>query len=274
VKRLLCVLLVIAVLPFTVAASSPEPEVEQRQLPILMYHHVLNGRTGKYIVNERQLESDFIYLKKQGYETVFLSEVLDWMDGRGKLPKKPILLTFDDGHYSNMHYAYPLAKKHGVKFMIFPVTSFSRFSTESGDHSNPNYSHLTFEQMRELHDSGIVEFGNHTNAMHKFKPRFGVLRQVSETLDEYRANLEADIAKSQKYFTDHGVPAPLSLAYPFGKYDAESQEILIDLGFRALLTCTEGVSVIKQGAPSTLWKLKRFNRDGHRTTEDVFSRLV
>ena len=250
-----------------------QDEPETRNLPILMYHQVLNSRKGKYIVNERQLENDFLYLKDQGYTTVFLSEVIDWIDGKGKLPPKPIVLTFDDGHYNNMHYAVPIAKKHGIKFMIMPVTGFSEFSTTSGDHSNPNYSHLTFDQIGQLAASGTVEFGSHTHKMHKFKPRFGVLKMPNEDTETYRKNLINDVRISLDMIQNSGAPRPLSFAYPFGKYTTESENILKEMGFRAMLTCTEGVSIIKQGQPEDLHRLKRYNRDGHKSTESIFERL-
>lgn len=270
-------MLIICSLPIYVGFvgdSSPEPEAESRRLPILMYHAVLNGRKGKYIVSEKQLEKDFEFIKKQGYETVFLSEVINWIDGRGTLPSKPLVLTFDDGHYNNMHYALPLARKHGIKFMVFPVTSYSRFTTESGDHSNANYSHLTWEQIREMNESGYVEFGSHTHAMHKMKPRFGVLRMRGEDSSVYREKVMQDLEKAQSYFTQESkIPAPQTFAYPFGKFNDESQKIVEEFGFRAILTCTEGVSVIERGNPKGLLKLKRYNRDGHRDTEEVFRRL-
>ncbi|MCL2587564.1 MAG: polysaccharide deacetylase family protein [Firmicutes bacterium] len=259
---------------FRRGVSALSEEAATKQLPILMYHHVLNSRKGKYIVSEKQLESDFLYLKQQGYTTVFLSEVIAWIDDSGILPEKPIVLTFDDGHYSNMHYALPLAKKHDIKFMVFPVTAFSRFSTDSGDHSNPNYSHLTWTQIKQMADSGHVEFGNHSHNMHKFKPRMGVMRMGSESMTDYSKNLSEDIQRAQDLIEDCGVPRPTAFAYPFGKFSDESQEILLDLGFRAILTCTEGVTIIKQNHPESLHKLKRYNRDGHRDTEDIFSKFV
>ena len=273
-KRLLCLSMIIFGSPLLFGAKTPPPEPESVRLPILMYHHVLNSRTGKYIVNEKQLEQDFIFLKNEGYTPVFLSEVIDWVDGRGNLPKKPIVLTFDDGHYSNLHYALPLAKKHDVKFMVFPVTAFSKFTTESNDHSNPNYSHLTWLQIREMAESGLVEFGNHSHNMHKIRPRFGVLRTKSETVDAHREKLTNDLETAQTLIEQSGAPRPTSFAYPFGKYSKQTQAIVKDMGFRAILTCSEGVSVIKRNHPESLYELKRFNRDGHRSTENVFKRLV
>jgi len=257
---------VLSVSIFNMGFSSEEVIIksisEEIQLPIIMYHNVLKSRKGKYIVSPKQLERDFIAIKEAGYTTVFLSEVISWVDGKGELPDKPLVLTFDDGHYNNIYYALPLAKEHGIKFMINPVTSFSKFTTDSGDHSNPNYSHLTWSQMREAHESGHVEIGNHTHALHKFNPRFGIMQVGGEDLETYLKTIRTDIEKAQDLIEASGTPRPMTFAYPFGKFTKEGKQLLIDMGFRAILTCTEGVSTIKKGDASSLYHLKRYNRDG------------
>jgi len=251
-----------------------EHQALEIRLPIIMYHNILNHRKGKYVVSQKQLESDFRAILDNGFTPVFMSQVIDWVDGKGTLPDKPIVITFDDGHYNNLHYGLPLAKELGIKFMINPVTGFSKFSVESGDHSNPNYSHITWEQMGEAHKSGHIEFGNHTHSMHKFKPRFGIMRMGGEDDTTYASNIRDDIQKSQQHFVESGVPAPLTFAYPFGKYSTSSRGHLIDMGFRALLTCNEWINTIRQGDPASLHKLGRFNRDGHLSTEQVLTKLV
>jgi len=247
--------------------------VEQIKLPIVMYHNVLNSRKGKYVVSEKQLESDFKAFLDAGFTPVFMSEVIAWVDGYGTLPNKPLVITFDDGHYNNIHYALPIAKRIGVKFMICPVTSFSKFTVETGDHSNPNYSHITWEQMKESHKSGFVEYGNHTHNMHKFKPRFGIMRMSSECDLTYTTSLREDIEKSQEHFKQSGVPVPRTFAYPFGKYCKKSREVLVDMGFRALLTCDEWINTVKKGEPASLHKLGRFNRDGSMSSEELIRKI-
>ncbi|MCL2756395.1 MAG: polysaccharide deacetylase family protein [Firmicutes bacterium] len=272
---LICVFIASAILFGFVTPRQVQSNVscDEICLPILMYHNVLKTRKGKYVVSPNQLESDFIKLKELGYTTVFMSQVIDWVDGKGTLPEKPIVLTFDDGHYNNLHYALPLAKKHDIKFMLYPVTGFSKHTTDSGDHSNPNYSHLTWDQIKSAHESGHIEMGNHTHALHKFKPRFGIMKVGGEDMDSYIAKVKKDIITAQDLIEQSGVPRPTSFAYPFGKFSKEGRELLVDMGFRALLTCTSGVSTIKRGDAKSLHHLKRYNRDGHLTTNEVFNKL-
>jgi len=238
-----------------------------------MYHNILNSRKGKYVVSEAQLDADYTAIKEAGFTPVFMSEVIAWVDGTGTLPKKPIVITFDDGHYNNLHYGLPIAQKHGFKYMINPVTGFSKFTVESGDHSNPNYSHITWTQMKEATESGLVEFGNHTHKMHKFKPRFGIMKMGGECEQTYQTTLTQDITESQGHFTNAGVTTPKTFAYPFGKYSSSSRQILLDLGFRALLTCDQWINTIRKDDPTSLHKLGRYNRDGNLTTAQILDKL-
>lgn len=227
-----------------------------------MYHRILKSRTGKYTVNPQQLDEDFAILKESGFTSVFISEVIDWVDGKGALPTKPIIITFDDGHYNNLYYGLDIAKKHNMKIMINPVTSFSKFSVDSGDHSNPNYSHITWQQIGEAYQSGLVEFGNHTHRMHKYNPRFGIMRISGESDEEYKTALFGDIETAQQLIENSGAPRPKAFAYPFGKFSKESREILLEMGFRALFTCDEWINTIRKGDEKNLHRLGRFNRDG------------
>ena len=123
--------------PVTAKGAAWTPP-ESVVLTTVMYHAVLNSRTGTYIVSEKQLDNDLYAYKAAGYTTVFPSEIIAYANGTGTLPEKPLLITFDDGHYNNLYYGLPLLKKHGMKANINIIGAFSAHSTDSGDHSNPN----------------------------------------------------------------------------------------------------------------------------------------
>ena len=274
-KRLFALFFVALMLPFSSFVFNFEKPVEDKtlDLPIVMYHKIQNSRSGKYIVSTTQLENDFKAINDAGFTSVFLSEVIDWVDGKGKLPPKPIVITFDDGQYNNLYYGLDIAKKHNMKMMLYPITSYSQRDIENGDHSNPNYSHMTWEQMNDAVQSGLVEFGNHTHAMHKSKPRFGVVKAKSECSVTYRKEFIQDIQTAQDLIEKAGAPRPTTFAYPFGKYSKEAQALLLELGFRALLTCNEGISKITRHEPECLHQLKRYNRDGSWKTATLMKKV-
>lgn len=264
-----CVAVVTPVAGFAQAAT----ESDEILLPVLMYHSVLKSKNGVYIVSPTQFEEDIKQIIEAGYTTVFPSEIIAYCEGTGELPEKPVLITFDDGHYNNMFYALPILKKYSAKAVINIIGAFSEYSTSSGDDSNPNYSHLTWEQIGELSQSGCFEIGNHTYNMHKYKPRFGIMPMNGETKDEHKQVLYADIMRLQAKIEECTGYAPTVFAYPFGKYNSEIKNELIDMGFKILLTCNEGVNVIKKNDTAELFRLKRINRSGKYSTDTVLSKM-
>jgi peptidoglycan/xylan/chitin deacetylase (PgdA/CDA1 family) len=280
-KRVLIFALLLIVLSSFFAFDNSEIQVnargtvEELPLPIVMYHSVLKSRKGKYTIHPDELERDIIRYKEMGYTPVTLREVSDWVNRKGKLPPKPMVITFDDGHYNNLYYALPILKKHNAKAVINIVTSFSRHASDTPDDANnPNFSYLTWNNIRELHDSGLVEIGNHTHAMHKFKPRYGIAQVSNETVDEYKSAIQNDLEKANTFLTKNaGVPRPITFAYPFGKYTNEGREVLKELGFEAILTCNEGVSIIRRGDPTSLYTLKRYNRSGNVSHEKFIKKV-
>lgn len=84
------------------------------------------------------------------------------------------MLTFDDGYYNNYYYALPLLEKYNCKAVISPIASVSEKFTETKDIS-VTYGHITFDDMKEMSDSGYVEIQNHSYDMHSLKSRKGVL---------------------------------------------------------------------------------------------------
>ena len=272
-KRAVFLFLIICfVFPLFGFASIQEDKVID--LPIVMYHNVLKSRTGKYIVSPAQLEADFVALNEAGYTTVFMSEVIDWVNGIGTLPAKPIVITFDDGFYNNIYYGLDLAAKYDVKFMINPVTGYSKLTSDRGDGSNPNYSYITLEQLGAVTQSGRVEIGSHTHSMHSYKPRYGVMRISGESLLNYLDNLRQDLTESQNLIEQSGCPRPTTFAYPFGKYSKESRELLLQLGFKALLTSNQHNNKIIRGDTSCLHNLGRFNRDGDWTSQKLLKKIA
>ena len=109
-----------------VLASEPDGVA----LPVIMYHSVLKdgARIGKYVVSPDSFEHDLAFLKDNGYETVSISDLTDFVYEGKKLPEKPVMITFDDGYYNNLVYAAPLLEKYNMKAVIsVGMTSQKKF---------------------------------------------------------------------------------------------------------------------------------------------------
>ena len=66
---------------------------------------------------------------------------------------------------------------------------------------------------------------------------------------------------------------PTVFAYPFGRYNEKADEILKEEGIKITLTCNEGVSVVKKEEGECFLKLRRINRSGEYSTDDVLARI-
>lgn len=246
---------------------------EEVRLPILMYHSVLRSRKGVYVVSPTQLEADLAALCRAGYTPVRAEAVIAYAEGRGELPEKPVLLTFDDGHYNSWYYAAPLLKKYGASAVFSVVGKYTDFST-GGERDNPNYSYLTWDEIAAMRESREAEIGNHTYAMHEMHPRFGAGRMEGESDEHYAAALRADIGKMQTALCEKSGTETAIFAYPFGKYNCVSRKVLCEMGFRMILTCNEGVSTVRRGDPSSLLSLCRFNRCGRVSTAHMMREIA
>lgn len=261
----------ILAITFVFATDDEKGEIK---LPIIMYHSILknNSPSPKYIVTPTQLENDLIYLKENGFVTITVDDLINYVYNKKPLPEKPIMLTFDDGYYNNYYYAYPLMKKYNMKMVISVVGKFTD-TFSSSDDSNPNYSHLTWEQIGEMQKSGYVEIQNHTYNMHSISAaRNGCKRKKDESSDEYKKALTEDLTELQKALKEKIGTEPTAFTYPYGSVSEDSYEIIRDIGFLASFSCAEGINKITTDKDS-LYMLKRFIRPSGESSERYFKRI-
>lgn len=239
-------------------AADPRGEVA---VPIIMYHSILKdpARAGDYILSPAMLESDLIYLAEHGYETVVVQDLIDYVDGVGVLPEKPVMITLDDGHYNNLAYVLPILERMQMRAVISIVGAYTDRFTEEPD-PNPNYAYLSWEEVRELAGSGYVEIQNHSYDMHGLLGRKGSARMRGESEEQYRRLFTEDTQRVQSALLEHTGQAATAYAYPFGNSCEEAEQCLHELGFRASFTCREQGNTVRRGDPESLFGLGRFNR--------------
>ena len=98
-------------------------------VPIIMYHSILadTNKSGKFVITPKQFEEDLLFIKENGYEPIFMQDLINYVYKGTSLPEKPIILTFDDGYYNNYLYILPLLKKYEMKAV--PLWEFTRIYT-------------------------------------------------------------------------------------------------------------------------------------------------
>src|ERR1051326_1190079 len=126
------------------------------------------------------------------------------------MPDKLVVLTFDDSVASHYSVVRPILKRYGFGATFFITEGFS-FRTNKQDY-------MTWEQIRQLHEEGF-EIGNHTRDH---------LSVSERTLAQLREQIEAINARC----AEHGIPRPVSFAYPGNAIVPGALPILKALGIR------------------------------------------
>jgi peptidoglycan/xylan/chitin deacetylase (PgdA/CDA1 family) len=227
----------------------------ERSIPVLMYHHVSPVGTELTITPEL-FEDQLRSLQVGGWKTLSGDEFLSSMQAK-TLPRKSLLLTFDDGFADNYVYAYPLLKKYGMRAMLFVTASLIR----DGIVSRGNFVPLphrqawqlaatergaevmcTWAELKEMEESSTFEMQAHgmtheTPALIKEK-----------RYDELRENLYA----GRKEMAQRLSKEVAHLAWPKGVYDNGAIDIALRMGFRAVYTTTRGANT-----PRSLSEIRR-----------------
>ncbi len=243
---------------------------------VLMYHHLVPDdlyRTGKYKGNNAvmpvvQFDAQMKYLSENGYTTLFMSELNSYIRKGIALPKKCVVITFDDGYESNYVYALPILKKYNVKATIAVVVASTVKDSSPGNTNTFDpavLSHLTFNQMREMQDSGLVEFGSHSYDGHALIPvnasgdqgkfflakKFLDSQNRIENTNEYLQRIDDDLRLS-KYTLEKELGTPIKyFAYPYGANNETVKQAVARAGYEIAVTVKVG-QITKASDPLVL----------------------
>jgi len=253
-------------------AAAPTADV-----PIIMYHLVTkNGKyIGKHGITPEELESDLKYLKEKGYETVVMADLIAFVKEGKKLPDKPIVLTFDDGNFSDYRYLYPLLQKYDMKAVVSVLGKATDECTvlaaaQSGIDKEAIFPNLTWEQIKELDASKYIEIQNHSYDMHGSR---GSGQRKGESDEAYRERLRADLSKMQERIFEMTGTRPTTFTYPLGMVSDSGREVLTELGLIASLSCWSGINHLKEDDLDCLYRLKRDNRPSGVPVSSILQKL-
>lgn len=138
-----------------------------KDIKVLMYHRVIGEEQANSFdhwtgVEANDFEIQMMLLEHFGYTPISFNDFRLYLLDRLKLPKKPIILTFDDGYKDFYNYAYPILKKYGFKAVLFALGNRSiRENIWDDSESIQTAPLLNDKQLLELNDYGF-EIGAHT----------------------------------------------------------------------------------------------------------------
>jgi peptidoglycan/xylan/chitin deacetylase (PgdA/CDA1 family)/glycosyltransferase involved in cell wall biosynthesis len=203
------------------------------RIPVLMYHRVVadpgeGGPHGIWVTRER-FAAQLAALRRRGFRTVTFRDVAAHLDGERPLPRRSIIVTFDDGYADNHALALPLLREHGMRAVVFligePAVRINAWDVEEGEAAVPL---LTDDQVGEMAAAGI-EFGSHT-ATHA--------RLTGLSGERLRAELE-----DSRHALERRVGAPvLALCYPYGAVDDAVKAATARAGYRFGIASDSGPS--------------------------------
>ncbi|MBR8722494.1 Poly-beta-1,6-N-acetyl-D-glucosamine N-deacetylase [Fusobacterium necrophorum subsp. funduliforme] len=217
------------------------------EVPILMYHqfkedmnHV--GNSIATYVTRKQFEWHLRTLKFLGYETITFRD-LEKIGLENRFKKRYIILTVDDGYQDNYEILFPLLKKYQMKAVIYLVSdSYNRWDVEEyGVDKNPM---MKEEQVREMIESGLVEFGGHTlhhcdfHVVNEETAKREILENKKELEEKYRISLS-------------------SFAYPYGHVTETAKKIVKEAGYRFAVSTSTGTGIITDD----LYEMRRTSID-------------
>lgn len=255
----LCVLVVVVAVPRTPAAQTAD-------VAILMYHAFTENEaeTSSVCTLASEFERQLSALRDAGYTSVGYADLIEFVNGKGELPEKSLLISIDDGYQNNLDLAAPLLEKYGFCANI-AVIGVSIGHTTYKDTDIPIMPHFSLEDARPWIKRGVLTVTTHSYDMHQIAAvdgngcRRGVLQMPGEAEPDYIAALTQDYTHAQEQLA--GLPGKVLpvFTYPFGAYSELSERVLQEQGVQVTVTIADGANRLVKGEPETLRRLRRIN---------------
>jgi peptidoglycan/xylan/chitin deacetylase (PgdA/CDA1 family) len=205
-------------------------------VPILCYHNLGPQSKGRLLLGSPQFEQQMRYLKTEGYRVISLGDFIEWMEGKRQLPKRSVVLTFDDGYRAFREFAYPLLKELGFSATLFVYT----------DYVGAGRNALGWEDLKALAAEGF-------DVQAHSKTHGDLRRATGETDAQHAQRMQLELAEPLKLFQRYLGRPITRLAYPYGRADDDVVAKAKEIGYVAAFT------VRRQGSPAFVQPL-RVNR--------------
>lgn len=233
-------------------------------LPILMYHRIveqeLNTQHRTFVTREKFAEH-LAFFRSRGFKSLSFSELADfWFEKRPleQLPRRPIVLTFDDGYQNNLKRAQPLLEEYGFQAEIFLLANPHLVQNTWDPVEDPTRledSHrlMNLEEKRQL-KAKVFHIGSH-GFNHRKLPEVSTL-EIREELVESKVRLEKDLGRPVTAF-----------AYPYGAIDDRLPALARAAGYEFAVNTDQGpvywftnrwslfrINIFPEETTTTLWK--------------------
>ncbi len=261
---------------------------DQQHFVSLTFHDVRddvlkNGDRDPYAISTQNLVQFFEWLKRSDWHPVSLKQILQARQQGQPLPKNAILISFDDGALSHYSRVFPLAKQYKIPVVFALVTSWMNGNTKAIYEAYGQGNQMTWAQVREMHQSGWVEFASHSHNLHQgvlANPQnnqqpAAITRQYLaalkryETQDEYEQRIIQDLKQSKAILTKEVGEVPLAMVWPYGATNVETEHLAQKAGFA--LSFSLGADAVNQVKDGTFQRGLAVNNP---SAEDLFEQMM
>jgi len=171
-------------------------QYNDKPIPILMYHSIAYEKGNDARIPKEKFREQMKFLKDNGYTTLTHTELSDLFTRNIPVPKKSVVLTFDDGYIDNYTNAFPILKEFNIKATIFIITDWVD--------KKPQF--MTIPELKEMDENGI-DIEAHT--------------EIHDELNKLSYDDQLKTLKGSKEFLEKNLNKKVNfMAYPFGKYNS------------------------------------------------------
>jgi len=217
-----------------------------KAVPVLMHHHVTPAG-GMINVSPENFDSQIAWLARDGWTSLTLDQFAGFLAGR-PVPRKSILITFDDGYLDNWVHAHPILQRHGMHAVLFLVSGWvgdGPVRPHAGQKAPPlrTPAHraceaaiaegradevmIRWSEARRMIASGSFEVHCHTHRHCRWY-------ELGLSPAALRATLREDLQRSRHTLARELGPLSDHLCWPFGYFDADYLAVAREQGFRHL----------------------------------------
>jgi len=204
------------------SATQSAPIKHPIKIPIIMYHYVEYVKDPDDTIRKKlnttpaQFEKQLISLKKNNYETYFVKDIPDIINGLVDYSTQSAVLTFDDGYKDFYSNAFPLLKKYHMRGTIYIIQN---------DIGKPEF--LSHRQIQEMLDSLLIEVGSHT-----------LTHAYLKTMSDNAAKKQ--IVESKKKLEEEFNIKVETFAYPNGAFNQKTVELVKEASYSAAVSVISG----------------------------------
>jgi peptidoglycan/xylan/chitin deacetylase (PgdA/CDA1 family) len=199
---------------------------------VLVYHAIADLEDdpllARYSVPPDRFAQHLDYLSERGWSFVSLDQALAAFHGGRSLPRRALLLTFDDAYVDLLHVACPILSKREIPAVAFAVAGrLGQTNTWDSAHGATSLDLLDGDGLREVSKQG-VEIGAHTVSH----------RSLTEASAE---ELEEEVGGAAGIMEKAGLPRPRAFSYPYGHWDARAASAVMAAGYEVAFTVDRGI---------------------------------